>query len=737
MGKRCIFGVLIGLLVGLASVQALEWERVAYWDTRVPTAWQGGGTAVRDGLAAAGYTILDADQLKTWMDARIADKKLSVVVFCRDIVPSTVAETMSAACTLRRYLDAGGKIVWYADIPFYYQGTTAGGQTTWGDAGSAAILGFNAAAAPRDSNRTVTLTSEGRSWGLTQTWGSVRPSLVANIDRKLADDGAGHAAAWVKHYVAGDTYRGFIRIWDRSGEPSAADVRRVAEFLPLKAINPQPGDGARVEALIAVLQWDAGLLAAEHRVYFGANATDVANGAGGTDKGLQAANTYFALGLTQGTTYYWRIDEVNDTHPDSPWTGDVWSFTVASTKATSPTPSNGAVNVVKNSPLSWEPGLGALASYVFMGTSPTNLVQKTATGGTAYTPTGQADGTTYYWRIDSTDGINIVTGDVWSYTTIPFIPVTDPNLKVWFTFDEDTGLTALDWSGHGNHGTLHGDPQWVLEAVDGGGIDLDGSGDYVRTNATPSALGIGGNRNRTAAGWVYLRAFNNGALWDCGNRADGQNFCLRTLGASPQWRVQYWGSADSDFSYNTLNDWHHFAQVHENGQTTIYIDAMVVNQHTPSPVLNTLDTITWRVGAYGDVETTLNAMMDDVRLYDKALDQAGVALVMRGNPNRAYGPTPANGQTVSIDLARQMSWSKGDAAVQHDVYFGTDAAMVEAADVGEPGVYKGRQAAATYNPAVVMGMTYYWRIDEVNNDSSITKGRVWRFTVANYLIVDD
>jgi hypothetical protein len=27
------------------------------------------------------------------------------------------------------------------------------------------------------------------------------------------------------------------------------------------------------------------------------------------------------------STYYWRIDEVNNVHPDSPWVGSVWSFT--------------------------------------------------------------------------------------------------------------------------------------------------------------------------------------------------------------------------------------------------------------------------------------------------------------------------------------------------------------------------------------------------------------------------
>jgi hypothetical protein len=31
--------------------------------------------------------------------------------------------------------------------------------------------------------------------------------------------------------------------------------------------------------------------------------------------------------LLLNTAYYWRIDEVNGTNPDSPWAGNVWSFT--------------------------------------------------------------------------------------------------------------------------------------------------------------------------------------------------------------------------------------------------------------------------------------------------------------------------------------------------------------------------------------------------------------------------
>jgi hypothetical protein len=208
------------------------WDyRAAYWDARYTGAWGGDGVAMRDGLATAGYTVLNADQLKTWMDARIADKKSSVVVFCLDIVPETVGETMDPNCTARKYLDAGGKIVWYADWPLYYVGHPDGTRTTWGSAGASDILGFNASSGPNDSYDVVAITAVGAGWGLTTTWQSRRPTsptITSNLT-PLATTSAGSAAAWAKHFVPGDRARGFVRIWDTTGTPPVADVISVAE----------------------------------------------------------------------------------------------------------------------------------------------------------------------------------------------------------------------------------------------------------------------------------------------------------------------------------------------------------------------------------------------------------------------------------------------------------------------------------------------------------------------------
>ena len=147
MSRKLIYAILFVVALGAVAVQAqdMEWIRAVYWDARYRTNWatEADSVAVRDGCVAAGYEVLDADQLKAWMDARIADKELSVVVFARDNAPDTVVETVDQNCTLRKYLNAGGKIVYYSDIPFWDIGHVDG---TWDNpqtAGANSILGFN------------------------------------------------------------------------------------------------------------------------------------------------------------------------------------------------------------------------------------------------------------------------------------------------------------------------------------------------------------------------------------------------------------------------------------------------------------------------------------------------------------------------------------------------------------------------------------------------------------------
>ncbi|MDI6450978.1 discoidin domain-containing protein [Anaerobaca lacustris] len=361
MSKRLSRFIVVMSLLGVAAglAQGSPYIRVAYWDSSQGTAWAGDGGPVRDALAAIGYQVVNAAELKTWMDDRIADRRLSVVVMCRDVVPDTVAETQDANCTIRRYLDAGGKVVWYSDWPFYYRGTTG---TTWGSNGAVQVLGFNASTGPNDQNQQVTFTEAGIQWGLVTPWSSLRPTSPTVTDNLtvLATDNNGNAAGWVKHYLPGDTFRGFVRIEDHSGGPvDIQNLIAVAEYA--ESINTASGPAPESEAIDVrrdvVLSWTAGESAVTHDVYFGTSFDDVNAASRGNPRGVllsqsQTGTTFDPPGLLDfGTTYYWRIDEVNGAPDFTVFKGDVWSFTAEPFVYP-------VANVIATSNVAFDPGAG-------------------------------------------------------------------------------------------------------------------------------------------------------------------------------------------------------------------------------------------------------------------------------------------------------------------------------------------------------------------------------------------
>jgi len=95
--------------------------------------------------------------------------------------------------------------------------------------------------------------------------------------------------------------------------------------------GPNPDDGAVGVSPTQSLTWTAGAVAASHEVYFGADADAVKNATKSSPeyKGAKALGeeSYDPGMLTLNTAYYWRIDEVNGASTDSPWAGNVWSFT--------------------------------------------------------------------------------------------------------------------------------------------------------------------------------------------------------------------------------------------------------------------------------------------------------------------------------------------------------------------------------------------------------------------------
>jgi len=192
------------------------------------------------------------------------------------------------------------------------------------------------------------------------------------------------------------------------------------------AVGPTPADGALHPQSWVNISWLPGPFAVSHDVYFGDNFDDVEAGTEGTFQGNQTA-TYFAVGsfrspyLVPGATYYWRVDEVNDTEPNSPWKGGVWSFSITPKTAYAPEPADGAGSVDPNVELSWTGGgFGSKFHTVYFGdnfddvnNATEGFPQETVT----YTPSPLKLAKTYYWRIDESDIIETYKGEVWSFST--------------------------------------------------------------------------------------------------------------------------------------------------------------------------------------------------------------------------------------------------------------------------------------------------------------------------------
>lgn len=111
------------------------------------------------------------------------------------------------------------------------------------------------------------------------------------------------------------------------------------------------------------------------------------------------------------------------------------------------------------------------------------------------------------------------------------------------------------------------------------------------------------------------------------------------------------------------------------------------------------------------------------------------------DPRAAWAPSPRDDSTVDREEAIHLIWREGETVVRHDVYFGSSFSDVKNADTSDAtGIYRGRQNNIIYTvpETLELGQSYYWRIDEVEADNAtVIKGKVWSFTIAAFLTLDD
>ena len=207
---------------------------VVYWEEQKGFRWFQNGVDVwvRDFFHSAGYDVVDASGLKKFMEDQVAQPATGVVVFAQNDVPSPLVEGPPHQTLLRRYLDAGGKVVWLGTCPLAYQRDSSGAILGIDFTQAGKILGIHYPGTSLDMLGWygATVTPEGTRWGLRGWWVGFGAVDAKEVSTVLAKDEDGMAACWVRNY-GGPEGTGLVQLWiPRNTHIDLTPVKAAVEF---------------------------------------------------------------------------------------------------------------------------------------------------------------------------------------------------------------------------------------------------------------------------------------------------------------------------------------------------------------------------------------------------------------------------------------------------------------------------------------------------------------------------
>jgi hypothetical protein len=215
-------------------------------------------------------------------------------------------------------------------------------------------------------------------------------------------------------------------------------------------------------------------------------------------------------------------------------------------------------------------------------------------------------------------------------------PTLPSPIGAW-SFDEGTGTTSADLSGHGHPATLIAGASWTTAGKQGGGLALDGATGYADVGATVIAttgsFSVLAWANLTTLGaWEVVLSEDDatGSLFGLKLRGDGSNqydFDVeRTDVTSPVFVVA------QSTSVAPAATWVHLAGVYDtggNGALRLYVNcALQSNAAVGQPLLAATGHLLIGRGLYnGAAGSYLHGTIDEVAVYGVALSDAQVGAV--------------------------------------------------------------------------------------------------------------
>ena len=219
--------------------------------------------------------------------------------------------------------------------------------------------------------------------------------------------------------------------------------------------------------------------------------------------------------------------------------------------------------------------------------------------------------------------------------------------------DESSGTTAVDSEG-GHDGSLVGNATWSTGTL-GGALDFDGAGDRVDVGPILD----GGASNISVTAWVFKRDTGDDRVItkSSGTARSDHIFSLGVANTTIRVRLQTTdngGNSDYDGGTISLDQWVHLAFTYDGGVLRIYKNGTETASYavTGDMIASTLDVVIANVDASNN--RYWNGLLDDVRIYDRALDSAEIVdMAASGGGGGGGGGSGCDG-TYRDDFSEQL-----------------------------------------------------------------------------------
>lgn len=224
--------------------------------------------------------------------------------------------------------------------------------------------------------------------------------------------------------------------------------------------------------------------------------------------------------------------------------------------------------------------------------------------------------------------------------------MADNSLVLYLTFDDDDGNTTKDLSSYKNDGGIIGNPQKV-DGIFGSALEFNGTTDSVEI---PDSDSLAITKAITLEMWVKLP--NDGANtnnvgiekggWEAGEYSL-YVFYVPGNGSAMQFKdlPEACADANSGFLGPNLKDdqWHHIAGTWDGEVISVYTDGdLSVSVDCGSGPLDKNSKSVY-IGARNGSERFLTGVVDEVRIYDRALSESEIKKDMETLGGLAVSPS--------------------------------------------------------------------------------------------------